>query len=94
MIETVFDVLFTTLLANCPVDTRNMVTHITKEDFGDYFEITISGPSKYGDYAEYVNKQQTVVKSGPNKGKLNYQWIEKTCQQVADLFGDVSYEIS
>lgn len=93
-IESFYNVLFTTLLANCPVDTRNMQTHITIEDLGDYFEIVISGPSKHGDYAKYVNEQPTIVKSGPNKGKLNYQWVERTLEQVANVYGEVSYEIS
>lgn len=85
-------VLYTTLLANCPVDTRNMVTHITLEDFGDYWKITISGPRADGyDYAKAVNynPQRTP------KEVRNYMWIERTIRQVSEVIGgSVAYELS
>lgn len=81
-------VLYTTLLADMPKDTRNMYANTTLTDYGDYWEIRISGPTKSGyDYAEDVNRRQGVVKSGPNKGKVNYQWVERTIKQVSHLFG-------
>lgn len=89
-------VLYTALLANCPKDTFNMVQNITLTDMGDVWLIRISGPTEKGyDYARDVNEMQGVVKSGPNKGKINYHWIQRTIQQVAHLFGvEVNYELS
>ena len=80
-------VLYTTLLAHAPRDTGNMVNNITLTDFGDFWLIRISGPTKSGyDYARAVNDMPNVVKSGPNKGKINYRWIERTIEQVSRLF--------
>lgn len=89
-----YQLLYTTLLANCPVDTGNMVANITLEDMGDYWLITVSGPKKTkkgdDDYAKYVNynRQRT-----PKEAK-NYKWVERTIQQVAELIGEVQYELS
>ena len=89
-------VLYTTLLANCPKDKHNMVQNITLTDMGDVWLIRISGPTAKGyDYARAVNEMQGVVKSGRNKGKVNYKWIERTVEQVSRLFGkEVRYELS
>jgi FlaG/FlaF family flagellin (archaellin) len=88
-------VLYTTLLANCPVDTGNMVSNITLEDYGDYWKITISGPrySSQGffDYAKSVNynPQRTP------KEARNYQWVERVIKQVSEVIGgSVEYELS
>lgn len=88
-------VLFTTLIANCPVDTRNMVSNITLEDYGDYWLIKISGPSLtskgFYDYAEAVNYNQQRT----SKEARNYMWVERVIQQVSHLFGgQVEYELS
>ena len=88
-------VLYTTLQANCPKDTFNMVDHITLTDMGDYWIISISGPRDGYDYARDVNEQQLPTQSGPNKGKINYHWVERTIKQVSHLFGkEVEYELS
>lgn len=89
------EVLFTTLLANCPRDTENMISHITIKYIDDIVEITISGPKTTGkgfyDYARAVNynKQRTP------KEARNYEWIERSIKQVSALFGrEVIYELS
>lgn len=89
-------VLFTTLLANCPRDKGNMVANITLTDMGDVWLIRISGPTPTGyDYARVVNERPGVVQSGPNKGKVNYQWVERSIKQVSHIFGvEVKYELS
>lgn len=91
-------VLYTTLLSNCPFDRNNlgshMVENITLTDMGDYWLIQISGPGPY-DYANRVNEQMLPTQSGPNKGKINYHWVERTIKQVSHLFGkEVEYELS
>lgn len=92
---TFYDLLYTALLANCPRDTGNMVTNIEHNDYGDYWEIIISGPRNGYDYALDVNEQQGMVKTGPNKGKNNYHWVERTIRQVAEVLGvEVNYELS
>lgn len=91
-----YDLLYTTLLANCPVDTGNMVANIKQYDMGDYFLIVISGPKKIKktgatyDYAKDVNynRQRT-----PKEAK-NYKWVEKTITQVSEVLGEVENELS
>jgi hypothetical protein len=83
--------LYTALLANCPRDTGNMVSNITLEDMGDYWNINISGPTDTYDYARAVNynPQRTP------KEARNYMWVEKTIRQVAEVLGEeVNYELS
>lgn len=91
-----FEMLVTALMANCPKDTRNMVSHITLEDYGDYWKITISGPKtnkdgSFYDYAKAVNyNQQRTAKEA-----RNYMWIEKTIAQVSKVMGgNIQYELS
>ena len=91
-------VLFTTLMANCPYDRNNIGSHmkenITLTDYGDYWMIRITGPGAYN-YAKKVNEKQTPTVTGPNKGKINYHWVERTIEQVGRLFGvEVEYELS
>ena len=97
MIEQIYyDLLYTTLLANSPVDTGNMVKNIKQYDMGDYYLIVISGPKKIKstgasyDYAKDVNynRQRT-----PKESK-NYKWVERTIQQVSEQLGEVEYELS
>ena len=90
-----YNLLYTTLLANCPVDTGNMISNLKQYDMGDYYLIVISGPKKLKkggtyDYAKDVNynRQRT-----PKEAK-NYKWVEKTIQQVSELLGEVEYELS
>ena len=90
--EVFYEFLWTNLLANSPVDTRNMVEHIIQFDFGDYFNINISGPVEGGiDYASFVNYNQ---QRGP-KELRNYKWIERTIQQTIEVLGgSAQYELS
>lgn len=91
--EVYWELLYTTLLSNAPIDTRNMVEHIMHFDFGDYFNINISGPRKGGqeDYASFVNYNQ---QRGP-KELRNYQWVERTIEQVTQILGgNAKYELS
>ena len=87
--------VYAALLATCPVDSTNMITNITYEDYGDYQKITISGPTDRGyDYAEAVNAKKTPNKTGPNKGRVNYQWVERTIKNsVAQRSSDSKYEL-
>jgi hypothetical protein len=82
--------LYKTLLANTPVDTGNMLSHITLEDYGEYWKITISGPKGNYDYAQDVNynPQRTA------KERKNYKWVERTVRQVSEtIAGSVKYEL-
>jgi hypothetical protein len=48
--------LYSAFLANCPVDSGNMIASITLEDMGDCWKITITALSAKGyDYARAVN---------------------------------------
>jgi len=96
MFEQFYYLLYTTLLANCPVDSGNMLSNIVLEDFGDYWKIIISGPQElnsgeFHDYARDVNyNQQRTAKEA-----RNYMWIERTIKQVAEIMGgEVRYELS
>lgn len=89
------EVLFTTLIANCPKDTGNMVANITIKYIDDIVEITISGPKTsaqgFYDYARAVNYNQQRT---PKEAR-NYEWIERSIKQVSHLFGrEVRYELS
>lgn len=84
------NLLYTMLLENCPVDTRNMISHITINYYGSYTEIKVSAPSRYGDYAKHVNynRQRTP------KEASNYKWIEKTLREWAQITGGtIDYEL-
>ena len=77
--------LYSIMLANCPVDTRNMVTHIFLYDYGEYKEIRIEV-----DYAKPVNynRQRTP------KEAHNYKWVERSIQQASDIHGaNIIWEI-
>jgi len=88
-------VLYSALLANCPKDSRNMVDNITLTDMGTHWKIGISGPTGSYDYARKVNDQLLPTQSGPNKGHINLQWVERTIEQVSAVFGgSVIYELS
>jgi hypothetical protein len=91
-----YELLYNTLRSKMPKDSRNMVMNTRFDDFGDYFVITISGPTDGGyDYAEAVNAKKTPNKGGANPGQINYQWIEKTIKYITELTGgDVKYELS
>ena len=82
--------LYTMLLANCPVDTRNMITHITIKYYEGYVIIEIAAPSKYGDYAKHVNYNR---KRSPKEVR-NYEWVERTIKQWAEITGgNIQYEL-
>lgn len=95
MEEQFYYLLYTTLLANCPVDTGNMVANIVLEDYGDYYKITVSGPSElssgeFYDYAQAVNYNQ----KRSAKEARNYEWIERTIKQVTEIIGgEIKYEL-
>jgi hypothetical protein len=94
MEEQYYNLLYTTLLANCPVDTGNMITNIRQEDMGDYYVITISAPkkTKTGDY-NYA-KDVNYNKQRSAKEVRNFKWVERTIQQVSEIIGEVQNELS
>lgn len=79
------DDLYSIMLSMCPVDTRNMVTHIFLYDYGDYQEIRVEV-----DYAKAVNyNQQRTAKEAHN-----FRWIERAIQQASDIHGaNIAWEI-
>jgi hypothetical protein len=92
--QTLYDFLFSNILAQMPKDTRNMLNNTRMDDYGDYFIIKISGPKEtskgFYDYAKAVNynKQRTA------KETRNYMWVERTVKQVTNsIGGSVKYEI-
>lgn len=87
--------IYTKLIAMCPVDSTNMITHITYEDYGTYQKIIISGPTDSGyDYASKVNAKKTPNISGPNKGRVNYQWVERAIKSAKQQrSSDSKYEL-
>lgn len=87
--------IYAKLLAMCPVDTRNMITHITYEDYGTYQKIIVSGPTDKGyDYAAAVNAKKTPNKTGANKGRVNYQWVERAVKLATQQrSSDSKYEL-
>lgn len=89
-VDLYYNLLYSTLLANSPVDTGNMVSNIKQYDMGDHYLIVISGPKGNGDYAKFVNynKQRSI------KEKKNYKWVERTIHQVSELLGEVESELS
>jgi len=93
--EQFYYLLFAQFLSNAPVLSGNLIKNITLEDYGDYFSITISGPTKQGfDYAQYLNQKTTNTTTTRNKGDNWYQWVEKTIKQVAQsINGSIKYEL-
>jgi hypothetical protein len=87
--------LFSQFLSNAPQLSGNLIKNITLEDFGDYWKITISGPTESGyDYAKYLNEKTTPTKTTRNRGSVWYQWVEKTIVEVANaVSGSVKYEL-
>ena len=90
-----YEMLFTQFINNVPVLSGNHRQNIQKEDFGDYYVIKLSAPSKSGfDYAQYLNQKQTPTKTGENEGANYYRWIEKTILNVAQsVGGSIKYEL-
>ena len=90
-----YEMLFTQFINNVPVLSGNHRQNIQKEDFGDYYIIKLSAPSKSGfDYAQYLNQKTTNTKTGENKGENYYRWIEKTILNVAQsVGGSIKYEL-
>ena len=84
-------VLYNKILASCPVDTRNMITHISFADYGSYAVITISAPSKYGDYASYTNYNR----QRGSKEIYNYKWVERAIKEASAIYGgNIKYGLS
>ena len=95
MQEQLYQVLYTSLLAGMPVDTRNMLSQTTligTEDIGTHWKITITGPyathingGGTGDYAYEVNYNK---QRGPKEIR-NYMYVERIIRQVSNVFGGV-----
>lgn len=88
-------VVYSTLLSMCPIDTGNMVANITLEDYGDYWKISVSGPSitasGFYDYARAVNYN---AQRTPKEAR-NYMWVERAIKQASEVVGgDAKYELS
>lgn len=73
--------LFANLVNASPVDTRNMVTHITMVELNDCYEITVAAP-----YATNPKIKKTTVNGfsdyalAVNSRKPHKNWIEKQIQ--------------
>ena len=92
--EAFYKELFTTLLANMPKDTRNMVTQsklVGTQDIGSHWVITITGPyathpdntgKTTGDYAYNVNYNE---RRGAKEIR-NYKYVERNIKHVAGLY--------
>ena len=87
------------MLANCPVDSGNMVAHITLEDFGDYYKINISGPQldkhkNFHDYAKDVIIQQ--LNHGDNSVVYGCKLIRAfpTTMQAIELGDDAQNQLT
>jgi hypothetical protein len=95
MQQPLYLLIYTKLLATCPVDSTNMITHITYEDYGTYQKIIISGPTKSGyDYAEKVNAKTTPNKTGPNKNRVNFEWVQRAVRTATQQrSSDSKYEL-
>ena len=93
--EQFYYLLFSQFLSNAPVLSGNLIKNITLEDYGDYFKIIISGPTKSGfDYAQYINQKTTNTTTTRNAGENWYQWVEKTIKETAQsISGSVKYEL-
>lgn len=93
--ETFYYTLYSTLLNNAPKLSYNLVSNITLEDFGDYYKITISGPTESGyDYAQYLNEKTTPTKTTRNRGKIWYKWVEDTIDTTSRAVGgSIKYEL-
>jgi hypothetical protein len=87
--------LYATLISNAPKLSYNLVTNITLEDYGDYYKITISGPTESGyDYAQYLNEKTTPTKTTRNRGRIWYKWVEETIDTTARAVGgSIKYEL-
>lgn len=80
------DTLYSKLLATCPVDSTNMVTHIFLYDYGPYQEIRIET-----DYAKAVNDRE---KPRSAKEAHNKHWVERAIQAASDIHGaNIEWEI-
>lgn len=85
------DLFYNMLKTGMPKDTLNMVNSTVLYDYGDYVEIQILAPSRYGDYARYVNYNQ---QRGPKEIK-NYKYVERILRQWAETVGgNIDYELS
>lgn len=91
-----YEMLFLQFVNNVPELSGNHREHIKKDDFGDYYVITLSAPNEKSnfDYAQYLNQKTTNTKTGENEGKNYYRWIEKTILNVAQsVGGSIKYEL-
>ena len=83
--------LFSNLLNACPVDTRNMVTHIQMFETSDNFIIEIAAPYAtnpriqattdargFTDYAMYVNEVSRPYRD--HRG-----WVEREMKRTQDI---------
>ncbi len=70
--------LFTKLLSRCPIDTGNMVSHITlfSDIKNDQIVVTIAAPAKKGDYSKFVN----YARKSPHRF-----WVENQIKSVENI---------
>lgn len=86
--------LYDTLLAQTPIATGNLISHLKLEDFGTFYRLTITAiPRRDGgvyDYAEAVNYGLAAMKSGrtlsPKEAK-NFHLVERSIEQACELLG-------
>lgn len=81
--------LWTILLALIPIDTGNMITHTSLEDYGEWWKLIISGPLPNGeDYARAVNEGLNAKMQGRQrsaKEEKNYHFVQRAIEQAAQL---------
>lgn len=96
-----FWLLYSTLLAQVPIDTRNMQNSMfyeVNEELG-YYDIVITAISKKGyDYARAVNYALAAKAQGRPmsvKESHNLNWVERVIKQVSDSTtgGRAEYEL-
>lgn len=78
-----YELVYTSILARCPVDTKNMITHISLADHGDYMQITIAAPKNGGDYARHTNYNR----QRGSKEVRNFKWVERAISQAVEAYG-------
>lgn len=96
-----FWLLYTTLLAQVPIDTRNMQNSMfyeVNEELG-YYDIVITAINNKGyDYARAVNYALAAKAQGRPmsvKESHNLNWVERVIKQVSDSTtgGQTEYEL-
>ena len=84
--------LYDTLLAQTPIATGNLISHLKLENFGTFYRLTVTAlPTRDGgtyDYAEAVNYGLVAKYYGrgmtPKEAK-NFQFVERSIEQACEL---------